>query len=139
VTITNNASAHSTCHQKAPHCSQADWEHGTKTKHNEDLATDSVTIVEKNMGAKDKGGRNKITNDQKDPGTIKVRSNKKAELVSFFPITLTITSLMLTLDTTTLFYFSLRDLDGKDKNTSLIKDWAKQIPAMQSQEVLTAS
>jgi len=35
---------------------------------------------------------------------------------------------MLTLDPTTLFYFSLMDLDGKDKNTSLIKDWAKQIP-----------
>jgi hypothetical protein len=35
---------------------------------------------------------------------------------------------MLTLNPTTLFYFSLRDLDGKDKNTGLIKDWAKQIP-----------
>src|SRR5882762_4708630 len=35
---------------------------------------------------------------------------------------------MLTLDPTTLFYFSLMDLDGKDKNTGLIKDWAKQIP-----------
>ena len=42
----------------------------------DDLATNSVTIVEKNMGVKDKGGRNKIANDQKGPGTDKVRSNK---------------------------------------------------------------
>ena len=37
-------------------------------------------------------------------------------------------SLMLMLDHTTLFYFSLRDLDDKNKHPSLIKDWATKIP-----------
>ena len=37
-------------------------------------------------------------------------------------------SLMLTLDPTTLFYFSLRDLDDKNKHAGLIKDWATKIP-----------
>jgi hypothetical protein len=32
------------------------------------------------------------------------------------------------LDCTTLFYFSLRDLDEKDKHSGLIKDWATKIP-----------
>jgi hypothetical protein len=35
---------------------------------------------------------------------------------------------MLTLDRTTLFYFSLRDLDEKNKHSGLIKDWATKIP-----------
>jgi hypothetical protein len=35
---------------------------------------------------------------------------------------------MLTLDRTTLFYFSLRDLDEKNKHSGFIKDWATKIP-----------
>ena len=37
-------------------------------------------------------------------------------------------SLMLTLDPTTLFYFSLRDLDFKNNHAGLIQDWATKIP-----------
>jgi len=35
---------------------------------------------------------------------------------------------MLTLDPTTLFYFSLRDLDFKNNHAGLIQDWATKIP-----------
>jgi hypothetical protein len=35
---------------------------------------------------------------------------------------------MLTLDLTTLFYFSLRDLDFKNNHVGLIQDWATKIP-----------
>jgi hypothetical protein len=37
-------------------------------------------------------------------------------------------SLMLTLDLTTLFYLSLRDLDFKNNHAGLIRDWATEIP-----------
>jgi hypothetical protein len=35
---------------------------------------------------------------------------------------------MLTLDPTTLFYFSLRGLDAKDEHAGLIKNWTTKIP-----------
>jgi|SRR5882762_1931266 len=35
---------------------------------------------------------------------------------------------MLTLDPTTLFYFSLRDLNFKNNHAGLIQDWATKIP-----------
>jgi|SRR5882762_1069940 hypothetical protein len=43
---------------------------------------------------------------------------------------------MLTLDPTTLFYFSLRHLDFKNNHAGLIQDWATKIPHNASQEVL---
>ena len=35
---------------------------------------------------------------------------------------------MLTLDHTTLFYFSLRDLDA-DRHAQLVNDWVKEVPS----------
>jgi hypothetical protein len=37
-------------------------------------------------------------------------------------------NMMLTLDTTTLFYFSLSDAAAKDKHSGLISEWAAKVP-----------